>query len=355
MSFIEVHPSFKLNGISFSSKEELLIHSSSLATSLHSFLKDWFNNEKVITVKTSGSTGTPKPIQLKKEFMKNSALATGEFFNLSEGTSALLCMSTDYIAGKMMLVRAMVLGWDLDVINPVSNPLSVNKKSYDFSAMVPLQLQNSIQDINRIKTLIVGGGVVSETLQKQIENIKTEVFATYGMTETITHIAVKKLNHYNERSIFYTSLAGVQIYIDNRSCLVIKAPKVSDDIIITNDVVQLISENEFEWLGRFDNVINSGGVKLHPEIIEHKLSKVIDKRFFIIGIPDTRLGEKMVLFIEGDGDSKAEKKILAEIEQIETISKYEIPKKVFFIERFIETETKKIQRSKTLDLISSNL
>ena len=209
--------------------------------------------------------------------------------------------------------------------------------------------------IHLIDKLIVGGGAVSNDLQNAIQNVSSAIYATYGMTETITHIAVKKLNHYNKRSVFYTCLSGVQIYIDNRSCLVIKAPKVSDDIIITNDVVQLVSENEFEWLGRFDNVINSGGVKLHPEIIEHKLSKVIDKRFFIIGIPDTRLGEKMVLFIEGDGDSKAEKKILAEIEQIETISKYEIPKKVFFIEEFIETETKKIQRNKTLDLISSKL
>ena len=351
MSFLDIHPSFKLNGKSFKSKEELLSYALHVSGSLSTFFKEWFDEKEVLIVNTSGSTGTPKSIQLKKEYMINSAIATGEFFNIKEGASALLCMSTDYIAGKMMLVRAMVLGWDIDVIEPISNPLSVNKKSYDFSAMVPLQLQNSMQEINRIKLLIVGGGVVSETLQSQIQNIKTKVFATYGMTETITHIAVKKLNHIEEKASFYCALPNVEIYIDNRSCLVIKAPKVSDELVITNDVVQLVSENEFEWLGRYDNVINSGGIKLHPEIIEYKLSKVLDKRFFTIGIPDQQLGEKMVLIVEGDESLADENELLNTIKLEESISKYEVPKRVFFVKKFIETETKKIQRTKTLDLI----
>ncbi|MFY7671568.1 AMP-binding protein [Tenacibaculum sp. MEBiC06402] len=351
MRIIDFHESFKLNGNSFQSKEELLAYAKDFSDALSTFLESWFDKREKLIVKTSGSTGTPKPIELKKEYMKNSALTTGEFFNLKENTSALLCMPLEYIAGKMMLVRAMILGWDLDIVNPVSNPLSGNKKKYDFSAMVPLQLQNSLQEIDRINTLIVGGGVVSETLKNQIKNIKTKVFATYGMTETITHIAVKKLNNQHRKPTFYCCLPNVEISIDNRSCLVINAPKVSDEVVVTNDVVQLVSENEFEWLGRFDNVINSGGVKLHPEIIERKLAKIINKRFFITGIPDAYLGEKMILLIEEEGDSTKEKSILEKIKLLASISKYEIPKQVIFAKHFVETETKKIQRKKTLDLV----
>ncbi len=343
------HKNFQLNNTSFSTEEEVLSYAKNFSVSIYSFFKDWFSSDDFIVVQTSGSTGKPKPIQLKKEFMINSAKATGAFFNLKENTTALLCLSVDYIAGKMMLVRGLTLGWHIDVVEPTSNPLKNIQKTFDFSAMVPLQLQNSLSELYKVKKLIVGGGVVSSNLNQKIQQIKTEIFATYGMTETITHIAVKKLNNSLSESLqqesFYQLLPNVTIYKDERNCLLIKAPKVSDDFIITNDVVQLISDTQFKWLGRFDNVINSGGVKLQPEEIEEKLSELIKERFFVTGVKDEFLGEKLILIVEGKSQE-------IDFSELQNISKYKIPKAVYFIDKFVETETKKIQRLKTLDLLS---
>ncbi|TDQ27691.1 AMP-binding protein [Tenacibaculum caenipelagi] len=374
MKNLTFHKNFQLNGVSFTSEEELLSFSKTTSSSVFSFLSDWFNADDFVVVQTSGSTGKPKPIPLKKKHMVNSAKATGAFFDLKENTKALLCLSTDYIAGKMMLVRALTLGWRLDIVEAVSNPLEgTDKEVYDFSAMVPLQLQNSLEDLHKVKKLIVGGGVVSNDLIDEIQNLPTQVFATYGMTETITHIAVKKLNNYTslrggmmkesvDKEITsqmkfvrndecYKALPNIQLSQDSRNCLVIDAPKVSTERIVTNDVVHLVSETEFEWLGRYDNVINSGGVKLHPEKIEEKLSKIITNRFFVIGIPDKGLGEKLVLIVEGVTSSAVEKSLKTEVKSLKKLSKYEIPKEIYFVDKFIETETKKIQRKKTLDLV----
>lgn len=337
------HISFQLNGKSFFSVDEILTYSLSFSDEIHQFLKDWFSDDNYITVKTSGSTGTPKSISLKKEFVINSAKATGTYFDLKENTTALLCLPTNYIAGKLMLIRAITLGWHLDVIAPNSNPLENIEKQYDFSAMVPLQLENSISKINLIQKLIVGGGVVSKVLENKLQDISTQVFATYGMTETITHIAVKKLNKNTIQPSFYEVLPNVTIYKDERNCLVIEAKKVSENLVVTNDVVDLISDTQFNWLGRFDNVINSGGVKLHPEKIEEKLSKIITNRFFVAGIIDEILGEKLILLIEGNHKN-------IDFESCD-LSKYEIPKETYFLEKFIETGTKKTQRKKTLDLL----
>ncbi|WBX74465.1 AMP-binding protein [Tenacibaculum pacificus] len=344
------HKSFRLNDISFLSEEELLVYSKTISNSVATFLSDWFNDKDFVIVQTSGSTGKPKPIKLQKEFMKNSALATGDFFDLKENTIALLCLSTDYIAGKMMLIRALTLGWQLDVVKPVMNPLNEVNKTYDFSAMVPLQLRNSLSELHKIDKLIVGGGVVSNNLISAIQNISTNIFATYGMTETITHIAVKKLNNFKSHQLIsdanYTVLSNVKITTDDRNCLVIEASKVSEEKIITNDVVQLVSNKEFEWLGRFDNVINSGGIKLHPEKIEEKLSKIINTRFFVIGINDDFLGEKLVLIIENSISSEEEEILKLAIKNLKTLAKFEVPKDIYFIDKFIETETNKIQRKK---------
>lgn len=362
----QLHIDFKLNGKSFSSVDELLLYSTSLSIHTRQFLQDWFSTEDVVEVRTSGSTGAPKKICLKKEFMINSALATGQFFDALEKTTALLCMPTEYIAGKMMLVRAFVLGWHIDCISPVSNPLAGLDKVYDFSAMVPMQLQNSLTEIHKVKTLLVGGGAVNIELEKELQQISTKVFATFGMTETITHIAVKKLNHKvsfekevakdllgNEKSIaigptqdrsFYQTLPYVTISQDSRGCLVIYAPKVSEKSVITNDVVSVISDTAFTWLGRIDHVINSGGVKIHPEEVEKKLAVLIAQRFFVAGIPDQLLGEKLVLLVEGEPSEINLRNVLG-------LSKYELPKHIYFVEKFVETKTKKIQRSATLDLV----
>ncbi|MCL7765186.1 AMP-binding protein [Polaribacter sp. Z014] len=362
MKLDRFHTSFQLNGISFASVEEMLTYTAGFSDDIHQFLENWFSKDTFIIVKTSGSTGVPKEIKLQKSQMINSALATGTFFDLKENTIALLCLPTEYIAGKMMLIRALVLGWQLDVVAPNSFPLRGIKKQYDFTAMVPLQLENSLAELPQIKKLIVGGGVVSNQLQAKIQTSICAVFATYGMTETITHIAVKRLN--NPLSIqvdseqksfqkeFYQTLPNVEIYKDARNCLVIKAPNVSNEVIFTNDSIYLVSDHQFEWLGRLDNVINSGGVKLHPEIIEEKLSKIISNRFFVTGIPNEQLGEKLVLVVEQPFASVEFKKSLKlEIAQLKLLKKFEVPKDIYFVNEFIETDTKKVQRKKTLDLL----
>jgi len=306
---------------------------------MKSFLQDWFAESSTISIKTSGSTGKPKWIELQKEHMLNSAKITGDFFELATRTTALLCLPIDYIAGKMMLVRSMSLGWHLDVVSPNSKPLADLNREYDFSAMIPLQLQNSLDKVRIIKKLIVGGGAVDHKLESEIQSISTSIYATYGMTETCTHVAIKKLNHSKKHG--FMALEGVKISKDNRDCLMLDAPNVSSEQIITNDVIEMVSENEFHWKGRYDNVVNSGGIKLHPEEIEKKMAPYLERRFFVAGVKDQTLGEKLVLVVEGGGF------VISEA-IYQGLIKYETPKSIFFVDEFEETETLKIQREKTL-------
>jgi O-succinylbenzoic acid--CoA ligase len=346
------HSAFKLQGKSFSSEEELIDFSEEISVEVCDFLRNWFDATPFVEVKTSGSTGNPKIIQLQKKQMINSAKATGDYFNLPENTTALLCMSPNYIAGKMMLVRALTLGWHLDILEPTSNPLKNSDKNYDFSAMVPMQLHNSLPDIHKIKKLIVGGGTVSNELLSKIQEVKPEIFATYGMTETITHIAVKRMNVIasGAKQTHYTILPNIQISLDHRGCLVIDAPTISEEKVVTNDLVELITSTEFKWLGRIDNVINSGGIKLIPEQIEEKLAEIIENRFFVAGKKDEILGEKLILIVEGIKNEV----LLNKIQQLKSLSAYEIPKEIYFLEKFTETQTNKIDRAKTLILLEKS-
>ncbi len=340
-----IHPAFKINGKHYTNSDLLVAVESNKGLFLEevaNFFKDWLSTKSSIAVQTSGSTGVPKIIHIKKEYMVNSAIATGNYFGLTPGNSVLHCLPTAFIAGKMMLVRALVLGLEIDTIAPSSNPLDANNNAYDFSAMVPLQLEQSIAKLDRIKTLIVGGAAVSEGLINRIQNIKTAVYATYGMTETVTHIALKKIN--NSREDYFSILPAVKISIDDRGCLVIAAATLNDEIVVTNDMVRLVSKNEFQLLGRYDTVINSGGVKIIPEQVEQKLKNTIKNRFIITSIKDSVLGEKVVLIVEGD---KQELNSLT----FEGLKKFEKPKMIYFLPNFIETETGKINRKKTKALL----
>lgn len=337
-----VHPNFKWNGISLD-REKLLLAAHDLIKEgddferiTGEFLLEWFNNNSFITVTTSGTTGFPKKINLEKQAIVNSVLATSEFFDLKAGNRVLNCLSTNYIAGKMMLIRSIVLGFGMDFVTPSSNPLKGNRHYYDFVAMVPMQVQNSISELYKVKKLIVGGAKISETLRNQLLELPTQIYETYGMTETITHIAVKKIG---EKS--FSVLPNVKISTDERDCLVITAPRISDTKIVTNDVVELLSVTQFLLLGRIDNVINSGGVKLFPEQIEAKLSDKIKERFFVIGIPDEKLGEQVLIVIEG-------KPAIFDDLVFENLELYERPKTIRFVPKFIETESGKVKRMETI-------
>lgn len=337
-----VHPNFKWNGISLD-REKLLLAAHDLIKEgddferiTGEFLLEWFNKKTFITATSSGTTGSPKKINLDKQAMVNSALATAEFFDLKAGNRVLNCLSTNYIAGKMMLIRSMILGFEMDFVSPTSNPLKGNRHFYDFVAMVPLQVQNSISELDNVKKLIIGGAKISETLLNQLLELPTLIYETYGMTETVTHIAVKKIE---EKS--FSVLPNVKIATDERSCLVLTAPRISDTNIVTNDVVKLLSETQFLLMGRIDNVINSGGVKLFPEQIEAKISNKIKERFFVIGIPDEKLGERVLLVIEG-------KPAIFDDSVFDALDIYEKPKTIRFVTKFIETESGKVKRKETI-------
>jgi len=307
---------------------------------IFNFLQEYNNDFPEITVQTSGSTGVPKRIKIQKKFMKNSARMTADYFNLQRGQTALLCLPVEYIAGKMMLVRALELGLKLICVKPSSQPLESLITPIDFCAMTPMQVSRSIGQLSKVKQLIIGGAAVSSRLQKSLEKIKTQCFATYGMTETVTHIALKALNG-SSKSSHYKILNGIKITQDNRNCLVIDCPQLSNERIITNDSVKLYGKNQFQFLGRYDHVINSGGIKIYPEKVEEKLSSLISCRFFTSAITDELLGEKVVLIIES-------KKPLPPINFEKHLNSFEIPKKIFYTASFIETHSGKVNRKETL-------
>lgn len=341
-TYENVHNSFKLNGFHLN-KEDLcrvaysfIKEGEDFEIPVGDFLLDWFDSKNYIEMETSGSTGIPKTIKVDKQAMVNSALATGDFFELSPGNKALHCLPVKYVAGKMMLVRSLILGLDLDFVSPSSHPLLNNEINYDFVAMVPLQAQNSIEELKKVKKLIVGGAKVNLGLEAELVKLPIQVFETFGMTETISHIAAKRIGDKE-----FKVLPNVTISYDDHKCLVIHAPKVSEEFIITNDLVELIDENKFIFLGRIDNVINSGGVKLIPEQIELKLANKIKNRFFIHSKEDEILGEKLLLVIEGE-KYDIKDSIFADLD------KYEKPKEIIFVPKFTETGNGKIIRKESL-------
>lgn len=347
-SYKNIHVSFSLNGEKYTVEGLKYLAQSYIDSdddemiSTGMFLMNWLDENDHVIVKTSGSTGVPKSIKLDKQAMMNSAIATGRFFKLKPGDSALQCLPSSYIAGKMMLVRAMVLGLKIDIVSPTSKPLENTEKHYDFCAMVPLQLENSFEKLHQIKTLIVGGAAVSQRLYENILKSSCAIYETYGMTETITHIAVKPINT-NELPNFKT-LPDVKIRQDERQCLVIDALHVNVQDLKTNDVAELISETEFQLLGRHDNVINTGGVKVFPEQIEAKLNTEIQERFFIASQPDDVLGQKVILVLESLQNN-------LNSNAFNRLEKFEKPKEIYTIAKFLETSSGKIQRQKTLDAI----
>ena len=337
-----IHNCFKINGFHiersslFQLAYSFIKEGKDFEKEIGLFLLDWFDDNDFILTKTSGTTGKPKEIKIFKQAMVNSAIATGDFFNLKPSDKALHCLPSQFIAGKMMLIRAIILGLEIDLVAPTGK-FSINNKEYDFAAMVPLQVEHNFENLSHFKKVIIGGTKLSPALVAKLNKIKsTKFYETYGMTETITHIAIRDLKRPN-----FKLLPGITISQDNRDCLVIDAPRISTEKIITNDIVKIISKKQFKWIGRVDNVINSGGLKLFPEQIEEKLSSKINLPFFISSLPDKSLGNKVVLFIEGKAKDFESNSLF------ETMDKYEKPKEVIFLDKFVYTNTGKINREKS--------
>jgi len=351
-TYDKIHLKFKINGISYNHTDlkevgySLVKEGNESEKAAGDFLLDWLDAKPKVKVKTSGSTGKQKTIWIKKQSMVNSALMTGDFFGLQPGDSALHCLPSTFIAGKMMLVRAMILGLELDIVQPTLNPAYDSQKIYDFGAMIPIQLKNSLSRIDNIKTLIIGGAAVSNSVKKDLLNSKSRVYEVYGMTETVSHIAIKPLNFTKNVDAPFKILRDVSIKTDDRNCLIINAPEITEEEVHTNDTVKLISETTFELIGRYDNMINSGGVKLFPEVIEKKLQDNIENRFFIASEKDEDLGEKVILILESENND-LDSTVFADLE------KFEVPKKIYNIPEFVETETRKVKRQQTLDKVLS--
>lgn len=343
----KLHPNFCINGKNLDYHNLLetaysyLKEGEAFEKEVGKFLLAWLDKSETLTVYSSGSTGTPKAIALKKEHMVNSANATGAYFQLQPKNSALLCLPANYIAGKMMLVRAMVLGLDIYPVEPSAEPLTNLNKNFDFAAMVPMQVMNSISKLDQIHTLLIGGAPMTTNLKNKLEGCSTAVYETYGMTETITHIAVKSINE-----PYFTALPNVRFSQNERGCLVIDAPGVSTAPIHTNDMVKLISKIQFKWLGRLDNVVNSGGIKLHPELIEEKIGSYLQVPFFVFGSEDEKLGEKLILVAETKSSVMEIKNALQSIEEL---GPYEMPRKILTIPKFVRTKNGKIKRNKTFE------
>lgn len=315
---------------------------------IYSFIVSWVSTSKTIKVHTSGSTGQPKDILLHKKFMLASAQATIDFFRLKPGDSALLCLPVKYIAGKMMIVRAMAGGMNLNFTSPATTLELEMYDNIDFCAMVPNQLASFLDDKNgavqleKIRTLIIGGSFLPKILEEKLKNLKTSAWQTYGMTETITHIALRKISG-NNTNEWYTPLPGVSVETDHRGCLVVSSEKIGVNELATNDLAEISAQGTFKLLGRIDNVVISGGVKLFPEHIEEKLAGWISNPYYMAGLTDDKLGQRLVLYIEDDGRLKNQIfKIWKKIE--EKLSSYEIPKEIIFREHFQRTESGKIVR-----------
>ena len=323
------------------------------------FIDEWYNDSEYVEVKTSGSTGEPKRMMVEKRRMLNSARITCDFLGLKPGDTALLCMSTDYIAGKMMVVRSIERGLKLIEVPPSGHPLDILGQAkrqsrakhchIDFAAMVPMQVYNSLQvpeereRLMAIRHLIIGGGAIDDAMEAELRKFPNAVWSTYGMTETLSHIALRRISG-PEASEWYIPFPTVKLSTTDEGCLVIDAPEVCADTLTTNDIVELKPDGRFRVMGRKDNVICSGGIKIQIEEVERELKPYVRVPYIISKKKNEKFGEIVVLLTEGDTD---EARAICE----KYLPKYHRPKLYQHIDQIPLTETGKPARKKILELI----
>ena len=331
---------------------------------LEDFLSEWNNDSDRVLVHTSGSTGKPKPMMVEKKRMLNSARITCDFLGLKPGDSALLCMSLDYIAGKMVVVRSIERHLHLISVSPSGHPLKDVNKEITFAAMVPMQVYNTLQvpeereRLCHIRHLIIGGGAIDAALEKELKSFpgNIAIWSTYGMTETLSHIALRRING-DEASEWYQPFDSVHISQTEEGCLVIDAPQVCAETLVTNDIVEIepyiynkVEKLRFRIKGRKDNVICSGGIKIQIEEVEAFLKPHLEKPFMLAKKKDEKFGEIAVLLTEDEDIKKVEatvRRLLSdESEKSSDHKKYKywIPKEFRYVEHLPLTETGKPKR-----------
>ena len=331
---------------------------------LEDFLSEWNNDSDTVLVHTSGSTGKPKPMRVEKKRMLNSARITCDFLGLKPGDSALLCMSLDYIAGKMVVVRSIERHLHLISVPPSGHPLKDVDEEITFAAMVPMQVYNTLQvpeereRLSRIRHLIIGGGAIDAALEQELQSLPGDIaiWSTYGMTETLSHIALRRING-DEPSEWYQPFDSVHISQTEEGCLVIDAPQVCAETLVTNDIVEIepyiynkVEKLRFRIKGRKDNVICSGGIKIQIEEVETLLKPHLEKPFMLAKKKDGKFGEIAVLLSEDEDIKRVEatvRRLLSdESEKSSDHKKYKywIPKEFRYVEHLPLTETGKPKR-----------
>lgn len=359
----QMNPAFALNGLPIAYEDlsevaySLIKEGEPYEREIGDFLMDWISAGPDIVQQTSGSTGPPKPLAISKAAMVESARLTGEALGLKGGTRALLCLPARTIAGKMMLVRAMVLGWKLHLTAPSSKPLEGFDLPLDFVSLVPLQLYHSLGHLGAISKILVGGAPLSRELLSRLPSDGVQVYESYGMTETASHIALRRLGPVlltespEGQLPPFQALPGITLEVDDRGCLVVHAPFLPSSPVVTNDLVDLESEHRFRWLGRVDNAVNSGGVKLVPEQLEARIAPLVPGRFILGGLPDAALGQKLVLVVEGHPDGQ---ELLGRLRESGISSAHEMPREVFSLPEFPETPSGKLDRPAILNQLQKH-
>jgi o-succinylbenzoate---CoA ligase len=331
-------------------------HKTGQEKELAAFLKEWYSGENFIEVKTSGSTGMPKTIRLKKDFVAQSAQRTLRFFHLKKGDRVLHCLPLKYIAGKLMVVRALIGELDLLAVDPATGFAFLQNKKFRFAAMVPQQVSKILDAepspgawFQHLEQLLIGGSAVPQLLEKRLQIVPTACYSSYAMTETATHIALRKINGAGADE-FYRCLDGIRVGLSQNGCLQIFMPGLPGQPLQTTDLAELKDEKTFRILGRSDNVIISGGIKYSPEQIEKKLEPFISEPFLISSLPHESLGEQLVLVVEGEKSEK-EIKRLKEICGRE-LEKFEQPRQIRFIPQFPRTANGKLSRKGVAEVVS---
>ncbi len=326
--------------------------------SLEEFIAEWNNDSTTIAVHTSGSTGKPKVMQVEKQRMCTSAQMTCDFLQLKPGMTALLCMDLKYIGAKMMVVRSLIHHLKLISVEPTGHPLVHLPKDYahkgaiQFAAMVPLQVYNSLQTpeetelLKSIDHLIIGGGAIDHALEQKLKHFPNHVWSTYGMTETLSHIALRRING-PQASLYYKPFAGIRLSTDDNQCLLIDAPALHHGLLHTHDRVELLSDQRFRVLGRMDNVIVSGGIKIQIEEVEAALRPFLSKPFLITKAEDEKFGEIVIILSEETNMAK-----LSEV-CTNTLPHYWVPRKLIHVDKIPLTSNGKPARAEAERIASA--
>lgn len=315
---------------------------------IQELVRDFESDDFEMILTSSGTTGVPKEFRFSKKQVIASAYRTLKTFGLRKGMKAMLPISSHYVGGKMMIIRSILGEIDLLLLEPSRSPLKNVEGFFDFAPMVPLQVLNSSEeDLTRLKKVIIGGASVSSLLQEKIRKIESvDFFEVFGMSETLSNFSFRDLR--NEKS-FFSLQDGVEIRVDERSCLMVSVEGVTDGFLSTNDVVDL-KNGGFEWKGRFDFVVNSGGVKLFPEQLEAALNDFLNQgdKVVFYGVQSSDYGQELVGFYYGDLESS-----ISEMESrlVSLFGKYAKPR---FWRRILDlkfTSSGKFDRVSTIESI----